>query len=166
MLDRLFSAIGFLFCLYRFGSFIDVIWFYFFRSTDTYRKYLTGPRPYALITGATDGIGKALAKELYDKGFNLIIHGRNEEKILSVIDELKNSSDSSGREVRYFVADASRDGIDFEEIARKFEGLNITLLVNNLGGIKIRLERYSIHDSSPTVDFPSRLICARFFKVR
>ena len=141
VMNDLLSAIGFLFCLYHLRSLVDVIWFYFLRPTDTYRKYLTGPRPYALITGATDGIGKALAKELYDKGFNLIVHGRNEEKILSVIDELKSSS-FSGRVVRYFVADASRDDVDFEEIARRFEGLNITLMVNNVGGIKIRLERY------------------------
>ncbi|KAF9790488.1 NAD(P)-binding protein [Thelephora terrestris] len=141
VMQDLLSVIGFLFCLYHFRSLLDVIWFYYLRPTDTYRKYLTGPRPYALITGATDGIGKALAKELYDKGFNLIVHGRNEEKILSVIDELKSCS-SSGGEVRYFVADAGRDDVDFEEIARKFEGLNVTLMVNNVGGIKIRLERF------------------------
>ena len=43
------------------------------------RGYLTGIRPYALITGATDGIGKALVNELHDKAFNLITHRRNEE---------------------------------------------------------------------------------------
>ena len=141
MQDLLFTAIGFLFCLYHLGSFFDFIWFYFLRPTDTYKNYLTGPRPYALITGSTDGIGKALAKELYDKGFNLIIHGRNEEKIFSVIDELKDSSPSGG-DVRSFVADANRSDVDFEGIAKGFEGLNITLFVNNVGGIKIRLEKY------------------------
>ena len=140
--DLLLSVIGFLFCLHHLKSLFDSIWFYFLRPINTYRKYLTGHHPYVLITGATDGIGKALAKELYDKGFNLIVHGRNEEKILSVIDELKNSS-SSGGDVRYFVADANRPDVDFEGIAKRFEGLNITLMVNNVGGIRIRLERYS-----------------------
>lgn len=142
MQDLPFTAIGFLFCLYHLRNILDFIWFYFLRPTDAYKRYLTGPHPYALITGATDGIGKALAKELYDKGFNLIIHGRDEEKILSVIDELKNSSSSSsGGEVRYFLADANRHDVDFEAIAKRFEGLNITLFVNNVGGIRIRLER-------------------------
>ena len=141
MRDLLFTAIGFLFFLYHLGNLFDFIWFYFLRPTDTYKDYLTDPHPYALITGATDGIGKALAKELYDKGFNLIIHGRNEGKILSVIDELKDSSPSGG-DVRPFVADANRSDIDFEGIAKGFEGLNITLFVNNVGGIRIRPEKY------------------------
>ena len=140
MQDLLFTAIGFLFCLYHLGSPFDLIWFYFLRPTSGYKKYLTGPRPYALITGATDGIGKALAKELYGRGFSLIIHGRNEEKILSVIDELKGSS--SGGSVKYFVADANRPDVDFGGIAKRFEGLNITLFVNNVGGIRVRLEKY------------------------
>jgi len=142
MQDLLFTAIGFLFCLHHLRNILDFIWFYFLRPTDKYKRYLTGPHPYALITGATDGIGKALAKELCDKGFNLIIHGRNEEKILSVIDELKKiSSSSGGGDVKYFLADANRHDVDFEAIAKRFEGLNITLFVNNVGGIRIRLER-------------------------
>ncbi|KAF9648819.1 NAD(P)-binding protein [Thelephora ganbajun] len=141
MWDLLLSVIGYLFCLYHLRNLLDFIWFYFLRPTDTYKKYLSGPRPYALITGATDGIGKALAKELYDKGFNLIIHGRNEEKILSVVNEFENSS-SSGGDVKYFVADADRPDVDFEGIAKRFEGLNVTLVVNNVGGIRIRLERF------------------------
>ena len=51
--------------VYRFSSFI---WIYFIRSSSV-NNYLTGPAPYALVTGATDGIGKAVAKELYRRGF-------------------------------------------------------------------------------------------------
>jgi len=157
MQDLLSSVIGFLFCLYHLKSFLDFIWFYFLRPTDGYKKYLTGtgPRSYALITGAMDGIGKALARELYDKGFSLIIHGRNEEKILSVVDELRDSSPSGG-DVRYFVADANRHDVDFEGIAKRFEGLDITLMVNNVGGVRIRLERYILAPPPRTQLIPER----------
>lgn len=44
--------------IYRLLSFI---WIYFIRPSSL-KIYLTGPAPYALITGASDGIGKAVAK--------------------------------------------------------------------------------------------------------
>jgi NAD(P)-dependent dehydrogenase (short-subunit alcohol dehydrogenase family) len=34
-----------------------------------------------LITGATDGIGLETAKELVQRGFELVLHGRNDEKL-------------------------------------------------------------------------------------
>ena len=41
-----------------------------------------------VITGATDGLGKALASELAPAGGRLILHGRNEEKGQALLDEL------------------------------------------------------------------------------
>ena len=52
------------------------------------KRYLS-PDAYALVTGATDGIGKAIALELAKTGFNLVIHGRNKEKLALVTEELK-----------------------------------------------------------------------------
>lgn len=110
-------------------------WFYFLRPSSV-RKYLHGPAPYAIVTGATDGIGKAVARELYARGFNLIIHGRNEEKIRKVIDEIK--AVRGNGDIRYFVADAQKAGHDFAQLLAPFADLNITLVINNVGGAYIR----------------------------
>ena len=38
-------------------------------------------RPTILITGATDGLGFAVARVLAEQGAHLILHGRNAEKL-------------------------------------------------------------------------------------
>lgn len=137
--------IGLIACLAKLRAILDFVWFYFLRPTNRWEKYLQGPSPYAVVTGASDGIGKATARELYDKGFNLILHGRNEKKLKVVIEEIQsNESKKTGKvqDVRYFLEDASKAGVDFEGIARRFEGLNITILVNNVGAYTARPEKY------------------------
>jgi 17beta-estradiol 17-dehydrogenase / very-long-chain 3-oxoacyl-CoA reductase len=136
---------GLIACLTKLRSILDFLWFYFLRPTNRWQKYLQGPSPYAVITGATDGIGKSTAQELYDKGFNLIIHGRNEKKLMDVVAEIQSAkSKKTGKvqDVKYFLEDANKAGIDFEGIAKRFEGLNVTILVNNVGGSTVRPERF------------------------
>ena len=54
------------------------------------RRILT-PRSgdYAMITGATDGIGLEYAKQLASKGYNLFLLSRTEEKLERVAEELQ-----------------------------------------------------------------------------
>lgn len=125
--------------LYRFVSFLSL---YYFR-THPIDDYLTGDSPYAIVTGASDGIGKGVAKELYLRGFNLILHGRNAEKTQKVAEEIRAlRHGQEQRDVRVFLADASRNDHDFEKIVSPFKELNVSLLINNAGGsLEIILER-------------------------
>jgi NAD(P)-dependent dehydrogenase (short-subunit alcohol dehydrogenase family) len=41
-----------------------------------------------LITGATDGLGRALADRAYRDGWDVLAHGRSEEKLAALADEL------------------------------------------------------------------------------
>lgn len=138
-------SIGLIACLGILRNILNFIWFYFLRPTNRWQMYLQGPSPYAIVTGATDGIGKATAKELYDKGFNLILHGRAEKKLKDVVAEIqsvKSKKTGKPQNVKYFLEDATKTGIDFEGIAKRFEGLNVTILVNNVGTFPIRPERF------------------------
>ncbi|EKM57279.1 uncharacterized protein PHACADRAFT_254970 [Phanerochaete carnosa HHB-10118-sp] len=101
------------------------------------RRYLYGAAPYALVTAATDGIGKSVSKELYKHGFNLILHGRNSEKLERVREEIQ-ALGASKRDVKIWVADANSPDVDFEAAVAQWEGLEITLVVNNVGGAPVR----------------------------
>ncbi len=114
--------------------------YYHLLSPAKYHRYLYGNAPYALVTGATDGIGKEVATELYRKGFNLVIHGRNSEKLKKVQEEILSSS-SAKKDVRLWVADASSSDIDFASVVKEWEGIEITLVVHNVGGASLKPDR-------------------------
>jgi 17beta-estradiol 17-dehydrogenase / very-long-chain 3-oxoacyl-CoA reductase len=52
-------------------------------------KRLTDYGSWALVTGATDGIGKAISFELANKGLNLLLLGRNQDKLQDVSNSIR-----------------------------------------------------------------------------
>ncbi len=85
-----------------------------------------------LITGATDGIGKELAKMSWQAGADLILHGRNPNKLADLLTEL--GSGAPGQKVETYRADYSRLS-DVRSMAGQILGNvpKIDVLVNNAG---------------------------------
>ncbi|MGE5131801.1 MAG: SDR family NAD(P)-dependent oxidoreductase [Gemmatimonadota bacterium] len=50
------------------------------------------PSPTVLITGATDGLGRALARELAADGATLILHGRDPGRLAATADEISQAA--------------------------------------------------------------------------
>ena len=85
-----------------------------------------------LITGATDGIGKHLAKKFASQGHHIILHGRNPQKLELALQEVRAIS-LRGR-VSSYLADFSKldDIYRFvEDIKRDFQSIDV--LFNNAG---------------------------------
>lgn len=95
-----------------------------------------GKESWALITGSTDGIGLCFAHEIAKRGFNVIISGRSLEKVNERVKELETAYPkikAKGIEVDFSKCD--QPGF-IEEIKKKVEGFDISLLVNNVGTIR------------------------------
>ncbi|MDA4107307.1 SDR family NAD(P)-dependent oxidoreductase [Mycolicibacterium holsaticum] len=88
--------------------------------TDT----LTGQT--ALVTGATAGIGYAIALQLAAEGAEVIVHGRNAERGAKTVQDIENA----GGKARFVAADVS-DATDVRRLAA--EAGDVDILVNNAG---------------------------------
>lgn len=85
--------------------------------------------PWALVTGASSGIGLEFARQLAVLGLNIILVARRKERLTTLSTELKNKH---GVETKVVCADLSRD--DFMDgVQSATEDLKVGLLINNAG---------------------------------
>ncbi|KAG8001202.1 Very-long-chain 3-oxoacyl-CoA reductase-A [Nibea albiflora] len=84
---------------------------------------------WAVVTGATDGIGKAYAEELARRGFAIVLISRTQEKLDDVSKEI---SSKCGVETKTIAVDFSSVDI-YSKIEEGLAGLEIGVLVNNVG---------------------------------
>uniref|UniRef100_A0A8C9EP09 Hydroxysteroid 17-beta dehydrogenase 12 n=1 Tax=Pavo cristatus TaxID=9049 RepID=A0A8C9EP09_PAVCR len=85
---------------------------------------------WAVITGATDGIGKAYAEELARCGMKVALISRSKEKLDQVAGEIK---EKYKVETKVIVADFGEREDIYNRIKVGLEGLEIGVLVNNVG---------------------------------
>ena len=85
-----------------------------------------------LVTGSTDGIGKETALQLADKGAEIILHGRNQEKGRRVLKEIRNRTGNN--RLQFFLADLSSQSQVRNLAAEIKDNYNhLHVLINNAG---------------------------------
>jgi NAD(P)-dependent dehydrogenase (short-subunit alcohol dehydrogenase family) len=85
-----------------------------------------------LITGATDGLGRRLARELAAQGATLLLHGRSQPRGEDTLSEIRDTTHN--RKLTYYRADfSSLDEV--RQLARRVRDENdrLDVLVNNAG---------------------------------
>lgn len=93
---------------------------------------MSGNKKYALITGATGGLGKAFVNVLARQGYELLLTGRNEEKLTALKEKLQVEYPS--KDIRIYAADLSNEGGRYALMMKIMqENLRISLLANVAG---------------------------------
>ena len=116
-------------------------------------------KKWALVTGATVGIGDCFARLLAAEGYNLVINARSAEKLNERADFLRSTF---GVEVEVLPADLA---VDCEKVEKYISTHEIEVLVNNAGfGLNQSFLSSSIEDEERVLDVlvraPMRLMHA------
>ncbi len=92
------------------------------------RRSIAGSR--ALVTGASGGIGRALAMQLARQGADLLVLARREPELAELAEEVR----ALGRRCEIIVGDVTQEAVRTAAIARAKEALGgLDLLINNAG---------------------------------
>ncbi|XP_040185052.1 inactive hydroxysteroid dehydrogenase-like protein 1 [Rana temporaria] len=128
------AAVGGCFIIWNVSSLLN-FWYsmiqqyaipFFISRTKHIRQY----GEWAIVTGATDGIGKAYAEELASHGINIILVSRNPEKLKKVS---KAIAATYKVKTRFVVADFSLGREVYPHIKEALRNVEVGILVNNVG---------------------------------
>ncbi|KAL3682821.1 hypothetical protein R1sor_000843 [Riccia sorocarpa] len=127
MLLLALAAIGFLYALRQVCTFVKWTWQTFLRPSKKLSKY----GPWALVTGATDGIGRACCIQLAKEKINVVVVGRSPAKVQEVVKELE----SKNIQVRSAVVDFTEEDLNagIARIENVIAGLDVGILINSVG---------------------------------
>jgi NAD(P)-dependent dehydrogenase (short-subunit alcohol dehydrogenase family) len=111
-----------------------------------------------LVTGATDGLGRAVATELATRGATLLLHGRDETRLAGTVERIR--AESQNEKLRTYRADFS----SLDEVGGMAERIlrdqdRIDVLVNNAGigtalpGDGVRMESREGHELRFAVNY-------------
>ena len=104
----------------------------------------------AIVTGATGGIGAATSKRFLEEGANLVMVGRSEEKLLSLMKSLDNPSNAIT-----CIADSKDESAISKCISRTYEQFgSVDIVVANAGteGIVKPLTDFTIEEFNDVID--------------
>ena len=90
-----------------------------------------GKRPWALITGSSDGIGAEYARYLAQGGFNLILVSRDADKLKAVTEDIKYAYPSAETKVIQvdFTRESALHPAFFQDLRKQVNDLDISIVI-------------------------------------
>eukprot|EP00897_Mesotaenium_endlicherianum_P007206 jgi/Mesen1/6513/ME000332S05517 len=128
ILMLLLSAVGLAVVVRSAAYLIRALWIVFLRPGKNLRRY----GAWAVVTGATDGIGKAFAERLAAKKINVVLVSRTQEKLTELAGQLEGKYGVQTRTVQVDIANPDMAS-SLKKIENAIADLEVGILVNNVG---------------------------------
>lgn len=90
-----------------------------------------GDRTVVLVTGSTDGLGREVARRIAATGAHVIVHGRNRERGLALVQEIEREGKGTARFYRADLASLAEVRQLADAVLRDYDRLDV--LINNAG---------------------------------
>ena len=124
-----FAIIGLLYALKYIENILSYFYCHFLRPGKNIKKKFG---QWAVVTGATDGIGKAMAFEFAKKGLSVVLISRSQEKLNETSAELLARFPET--KVKVFAVDYTDFSASMRaKVAAFLDAMDIGVLVNNVG---------------------------------
>ncbi|KAG0696631.1 hypothetical protein DFH29DRAFT_950308 [Suillus ampliporus] len=105
----------------------------FILSGKNLKKFGAKKGAWAVVTGASDGIGREFAIQLGSAGFNVLLVARNSKMLNDVAVEIATKT-KSAVETKIFLIDfAQNDDLKYNDLKALLHTLDVGVLVNNVG---------------------------------
>jgi len=149
------ESIFYIFCLYILIKALKLLYF-FYKIFIRERKNLKGEygsNTWALVTGATEGIGKAFCEELAIAGFNIILVSRTEDKLAKVACEIREINPEVKVSIIPFNFAEKTCSDQYINSFNEIMDYDISILVNNVGiTMKDKFENLSFEEINSYID--------------
>ncbi|KAL4964094.1 ketoreductase [Aspergillus stella-maris] len=124
-------ATGGWFVVSRVWTFVRVLASLFILPGKSLRSF--GPKgSWAVVTGASDGLGKEFALQLARAGFNIVLVSRTTSKLIALADEI--TVKHPAVQTKILAMDFARnDDQDYEKLKALVGDLDVAILINNVG---------------------------------
>ncbi|KAK2006194.1 short chain dehydrogenase, partial [Colletotrichum eremochloae] len=173
MLDQALKTIGLVWVLYSAYRLCNALAQWILPAVPLTRYQNKGPfESWAVVTGASAGVGLGCAQELALRGFNVVLFGHDEdalENARALIESECLRRHKGDVAVRLVVLDAVASSA--QQVQAAIDGLadlDVTVLVNNVGGVPAAqqqgssvqrpLREMSVDDVDATIDLNARFM--------
>ena len=95
-----------------------------------------GHGSYALITGATEGIGKGFAEILASRGMNLVLVSRSSFKLQTLADELEEKY--KVKTLIHAIDLSTAKEKEYKDLKKKTDAVDVSILINNAGQVSYK----------------------------